>query len=114
MTLFTGQRAFIVQRLSALVVLAYLAGGALWLALGPTPTFAQWRAWSAQPLAAATVLLLAAAVFGHAWVGVRDVVIDYVRPLGLRVAVLGMAAATLAGLSTWTLLILVAHLLAVA
>ena len=111
MRLFSGQRAFVAQRLSALVVLAYLASGALWLAFGSATTFARWQAWSAQPLAAAALLLLAAAVLVHAWVGVRDVALDYVRPLALRLAVLGAAATVLAGLAAWTALILLSHVL---
>jgi succinate dehydrogenase / fumarate reductase membrane anchor subunit len=114
MRLFSGQRAFLLQRLSALVVLAYLAGGALWLALAPPVSFARWQAWSAQPLAAAALLVLAAAVFAHAWVGVRDVALDYVRPLALRLAVLGAVATLLAGLAGWTVLIVLSRVLAFA
>ena len=114
MRLFTGQQAFVVQRLSALIVLAYLAGGALWLAFGPAATFARWQAWSAQPLAATALLVLVAAVLAHAWVGVRDVALDYVHPLVLRLAVLGMAATVLVGLAAWTALILFSHVLSFA
>jgi hypothetical protein len=39
------------------------------------------------------------------------VVLDYVHPLGLRLAVLALAAAGLAGLALWTALILVNHAL---
>lgn len=111
MRLFTGQRAFVVQRLSALAMLAFLAGAALRLAFGTAPTFAQWQAWSAQPLAAAALLVLTAAVLAHAWVGIRDVALDYVRPLALRLAVLAAAAAALAGLGAWVLVVLAAHVL---
>lgn len=105
MRLFCGQRAFVAQRLSALVLLAYLAAAALRLAIGPPATFAQWQAWSARPLAAAALLLLAAAMLLHAWVGIRDVVLDYVHPLALRLALLGTAAAGLFALGMWTVLI---------
>jgi succinate dehydrogenase / fumarate reductase, membrane anchor subunit len=111
MRLFSGQRAFVLQRLSALLMLAYVAGAALWLALGPPATFAQWRAWSAHPLGAAALLLLSGAVLAHAWVGVRDVVLDYVKPIALRLAVLAGAGAGLVGLAGWTALILAANVL---
>ena len=111
MRLFSGQRAFVLQRLSALVLLAYLAAAALRLALGAPPTFAQWQAWSAQPWAAAALMLLAVAILAHAWVGLRDVALDYVKPLALRLAVLAAAAAALALLGAWTAFILVTHAL---
>ena len=113
MRLLSGQRAFVLQRLGALVMLAYLAGGALWLAFGPAPTFSRWQGWSAQPLAAVALLVLTAAVLGHAWVGLRDVALDYVRPLALRLAALGAVAVLLAGLAAWTTLIVFSHLFAI-
>ena len=111
MRVFSGQRAFVLQRLTALLLLAYDAGAALRLALGTPVMLAQWRAWVATPGGAALIALLAAALLLHAWVGVRDVVLDYVRPLGLRLAVLGTVAAALLFLGLWTALILVTHAL---
>jgi succinate dehydrogenase / fumarate reductase, membrane anchor subunit len=93
------------------VLLAYAAALALRLALGAPPALEQWRAWAATPTGAALIALLAAAILLHAWVGVRDVVLDYVHPLGLRLAVLGAAVAGLVFLGLWTALILVSHAL---
>jgi succinate dehydrogenase / fumarate reductase membrane anchor subunit len=112
MRLLSGHRAFLVQRLSAVALLASLAAGALRLAFGPPVTFAQWRAWSAQPLGASVLLLLAVAVLAHAWVGIRDVVLDYVHPAGLRLAVLFAVAAGLVSLAVWTAVILATHAMA--
>jgi succinate dehydrogenase / fumarate reductase membrane anchor subunit len=109
--LLSGQRAFVVQRLSALVLLAFVAAAALRIALGSPPTLAEWQAWTAQPLAAATLALLAAALFAHAWVGIRDVLLDYVKPLALRLGLLAAAALALLLLAGWTALILVSHAL---
>lgn len=111
MKVFAGQRAFVLQRLTALALLAYVAGWALRLALGPPVALEQWRDWAARPAGAALIGLLAAALLLHAWVGVRDVVLDYVRPLALRLAVLGAAATGLAFLGLWTAFILVSHAL---
>jgi len=108
---FSGRGAFVVQRLSALLLLAFLAGLALRLATGPSPTLVQWQAWSAQPQAAALLILVALTLIAHAWVGVRDVVLDYVRPAGWRPAVLAVAAAGLAWLAARTTYVLVLHAL---
>ncbi|HET7198291.1 MAG TPA: succinate dehydrogenase, hydrophobic membrane anchor protein, partial [Burkholderiales bacterium] len=81
------------------------------LAFGAPVALDAWRAWAARPAAAALIALLAAALLLHAWVGVRDVVLDYVHPLGVRLALFGALAATLLFLGLWTALILVAHAL---
>lgn len=107
----SGHRAFLLQRLSAVVLLGYLFAGALRVAFGPPVTFVQWQAWSAQPLGAAALLALALAVLAHAWVGIRDVVLDYVHLLWLRLSVLGAVAAGLALLALWTVLVLAIHMI---
>jgi succinate dehydrogenase / fumarate reductase membrane anchor subunit len=109
--IFSGQRAFVAQRVSALLMLACVAAVALRLAIGPAVTFAQWRAWVDHPLGAATLLLLGGALLIHAWVGTRDVVLDYVKPLALRFAVLSFVAAGLSVLAAWTAIIVVPHAL---
>lgn len=111
MSVFSGQRAFLLQRLTALVLLAGLAAAGGRLAFGAPVTLAQWQAWAAQPLAASLLLLGAAALFAHAWVGIRDVLLDYVHPLALRLAILALAAAGLVLLAAWTVLIVVSHAL---
>ena len=111
MRIFSGQRAFVLQRLTALVLLAYVAGAALRLAFGAPVALEGWRAFAARPGGAALIALLAAALLLHAWVGVRDVVLDYVHPLGVRLVVLGAVAAALLFLGLWTALILVSHAL---
>ncbi len=111
MRVFSGQRAFVLQRLTALVLLAYVAAALARLAFGAPVALEAWRTWAATPAGAALLALLAAAILLHAWVGVRDVALDYVHPLGLRLAVLGAAAAGLAFLGLWTALILVSHAL---
>ncbi|HXV09570.1 MAG TPA: succinate dehydrogenase, hydrophobic membrane anchor protein [Burkholderiales bacterium] len=111
MRLFSGQRAFVLQRLSALVVLAYLAAAALRVAFGAPVTLAQWQAWAAQPLGAALLLLAAAALIAHAWVGVRDIVLDYVHLFALRLGVLAAAVAGFALLAAWTGFIVLSHAL---
>lgn len=111
MRLFSGQRAFVAQRLSALALLAFVAGFGLRLAFGEAPSFERWQAWSAQPSGGAMLMILTGALVVHAWVGLRDVVLDYVHPTALRLALLGAAAAGLTGLAAWTFLILARHAL---
>lgn len=111
MRLLSGQRAFVLQRLSALALLAYAAAAALRLAFGAPVSLEQWQAWAARPAGAAALLILAAVVTAHAWVGARDVLLDYVRPFSLRLALLSMVATALAFLGAWTAFILVTHAL---
>ncbi len=102
----TGLRAWAVQRLSA----AYLAVFALVLAgrlvLAPPADVLAWRAWVATPWINAAFGLALAALLLHAWVGIRDVVLDYVHSVPLRLAVLAFVLLALAAYAWWGLRIL--------
>ncbi|MBK9245566.1 MAG: succinate dehydrogenase, hydrophobic membrane anchor protein [Burkholderiales bacterium] len=107
MRLLSGLRAWTVQRLSALLLtpLVLWMGGRLLYA--PPVDHAQWRALLADPAANVAVAGLFAALIAHAWVGLRDVVLDYVHARVLRAALLGAVAVGLAATGTVAALALV-------
>jgi succinate dehydrogenase / fumarate reductase, membrane anchor subunit len=79
-----GLRDWLVQRATALVVTAYLIVLAIRLAAAPPVDYDSWCAIFA-PLAMKVATLIAfGAVAWHAWIGMRDVWMDYVRPTALR------------------------------
>jgi len=90
-----GLRPWVWQRLSAVYLLAFVAYLAISLATLPAEA-AAWRAWVGEPWRAAAWTLFALAVGVHAWVGWRDVVLDYVPWAGLRMAMLSLAGFGLA------------------
>lgn len=48
--------------------------------------FAEWQALFAPLWMRLMMLLFTMALALHAWIGMRDILMDYVRPLGLRLA----------------------------
>lgn len=51
-------------------------------------------------------LLFAVSLAWHAWVGVRDIVMDYIKPDGLRLGLEVVSILVLAGYLGWTVQIL--------
>jgi len=47
-----------------------------------------------------------AALLAHAWVGVRDVLIDYVHAMAIRAALLGLVGLSLTAMGVWVVRIL--------
>jgi succinate dehydrogenase / fumarate reductase membrane anchor subunit len=76
------------------------------LALQPLHTFPQWHAWLAQTGTSVAFLTFSVALLSHMWVGLRDVLLDYVKPAGLRLSLLTAVALGLLGLGIWLLSIL--------
>jgi succinate dehydrogenase / fumarate reductase membrane anchor subunit len=103
---YTGLPAWLVQRASAVSMLLFLVFvlGALWL--HPRPSYVEWQAWMSRPGVSGLVLVFLAALLSHIWVGLRDVLLDYARPAGLRRLLLGALGAGLLGTAAWVLWIL--------
>ena len=103
----TGLRAWALQRVSAI----YLAGFFVYLlhyfAAAPAADYAAWRAWVAQPAVAVTMELGFLSLLIHAWVGVRDILIDYVHPPPIRLSLLFQFGFALAACGLWALQVII-------
>ncbi len=94
------------QRASAACMLLFVLFVLASLAYQPLRTFPQWHAWMARPVTSVAFLAFSAALLGHMWVGLRDVLLDYAKPAGLRDGLLVAVACGLLGIGVWLLWIL--------
>ncbi len=94
------------QRASAVGMLLFLVFVLVSMVAHPPVGHTQWRAWVARPGITLAFLLFFAALLSHLWVGLRDVLLDYAKPAGLRHALLALVAFGLLGLGGWVLAIL--------
>jgi succinate dehydrogenase / fumarate reductase membrane anchor subunit len=102
----SGTGWWLVQRFSAVVLL--LSGLILWLGFLQTPPL-DHAAWSAQFQHTAVKLLvwlLVASLCLHTWVGLRDVLMDYVKPLSIRLTLNLVFTMILVLCTVWTTAIL--------
>ncbi len=98
------------QRLSAVYLALYIAWILLRLMVAPPgnhQALQEWMSSLGMWLATAAFMLM---LLLHAWVGVRDVVLDYVKPTVLRLLVLAAVLAFLLACGLWALVVLVALL----
>jgi succinate dehydrogenase membrane anchor subunit len=99
----TGLRAWILQRISA-VYLGVCTPVLLWrFLIAPPGDYLTWRAWVALPWVSTGLLLYVSALIVHSWVGIRDVLIDYVHPLAIRITLLTLFGLMLLGSALWAL-----------
>lgn len=99
----TGLPAWWVQRVSALFILVLLLLSLVALWLVPRLSYLEWKAWVGNPGVTLALCAFFAALLAHMWVGLRDVLLDYARPAGLRRFLLFMLAAGLVGAAAWVL-----------
>jgi succinate dehydrogenase / fumarate reductase membrane anchor subunit len=101
-----GLRGWLVQRVSAVVMTVYAALFAAALASARPADHAAWKAFFAQGWMRIATLLFFASLFLHAWVGMRDILMDYVKPTGLRLALEVLVILVLVGCAGWAVQIL--------
>lgn len=82
-----GLRDWLVQRVTAVVMAVYTVFMAGCLLLGDHAGYAGWKQIFASTGAKTFTLLFLLSVFYHAWIGVRDIVMDYVKPASIRLMI---------------------------
>lgn len=101
-----GFRAWFVQRLSAVYLLASLLFIIVFLFINPVSSYEMWRSLFYSPVTNILVLLFFIAVMVHAWIGIRDVVIDYVHFAIARLFILILLMTFLMAMTIWITYIL--------
>ncbi len=106
-----GLFEWIVQRATAVIMAFYTLGLLLAVLFTSDLNYEQWVKFfnfevSVVPLGKILALLALLSLFYHAWVGVRDVLMDYIKPLGLRLGLQIFAVLWLVGSAVYTVQIL--------
>ena len=79
-----GLRDWLIQRVTAVVMAIYtLALSGYWL-MQPAIDYNAWTMFFSSDLVRTFTMLFLLSVFYHAWIGVRDIVMDYVKPALIR------------------------------
>lgn len=101
-----GLRDWLAQRITGLIMALYSVVLAVVLLSGQPITYAVWSDLFAQGWMRVATLLFAASLGWHAWVGVRDILMDYVKPTGLRLSLQVLVLLVIAGYVAWAIQIL--------
>jgi succinate dehydrogenase / fumarate reductase membrane anchor subunit len=101
-----GLRDWLAQRITAVIMLAYTAVILSALAGLPQLDYPHWKMlWQSPMVKYATVLFLVSLLI-HAWVGMRNIFMDYIKHPGLRLALYVLTIGALLVYAFWSLQIL--------
>jgi succinate dehydrogenase / fumarate reductase membrane anchor subunit len=79
-----GLRDWLVQRVTAVIMLAYTIGVVAFILLANGASFEAWQALFACTWVKVGTTIAILALLWHAWVGLRDIWMDYLQHVGLR------------------------------
>lgn len=101
-----GLRDWLAQRITAVVMAVYSLLMVFVLIRLPAVDFLHWKGlWSLPATRYSTVLFLLC-VYYHAWIGMRDIIMDYVKDPGLRLLFYVIVIAALVCYVVWSMQIL--------
>ena len=102
----SGLGAWTIQRLSAVYMVVFFCFALINFLLRETISYEAWLAWVSLPFNNIAIGLFVLSLLGHAWVGSRDIILDYVKPFYFRMIKLGGVAFLLIAMGLWALNVL--------
>jgi len=101
-----GMRDWLSQRVTAVAMALYTLALVVQLLVGAPLGYERWSAIFSQQWMRLATFVVIAALGVHAWVGVRDVLMDYVKPVWLRLTLQAATIVWLLGCVGWALQVL--------
>ena len=96
-----GWRDWLLQRVTAVVMLVYTLFFLAILIGLPQRDYEHWRAlWDLNVMRYATILFVLSLLL-HAWVGVRNIFMDYVKDTGVRLVLFVLVILALIAQGVW-------------
>lgn len=101
-----GLRDWLIQRFTAIILAVYTV---LLLIVSMTKSelsYGTWAGMFAEPWMKVATLLALLALIYHAWIGLRDIYMDYIKPTGVRLTLQVLTVLALLGYAFWAVVIL--------
>jgi len=101
-----GVGNFLLQRLTALILVAFFAVLGVRLLLAGSLDYVAWASIFVPVWMKVLTLVALLALLYHAWIGVKDIWMDYVKPVWLRLTLQTLTALWLLACAVWSVQIL--------
>ena len=101
-----GLRDWLAQRVTAVIMVIYTVIILSAVAGLPQMDYWQWKVLWQTPLVRLATVLFMASLLLHAWVGVRNIFMDYIKDPGLRLTLYVLVIGALLWYAVWSVQIL--------
>jgi succinate dehydrogenase / fumarate reductase membrane anchor subunit len=98
-----GLRPWMIQRISAVYIALFCVYLLTVIYTQDLTTFDNYLSWVSSPLNNIALGLFLITVLWHAWIGIRDIILDYVGNILVRVLMQTLVILTLIGSGLWGL-----------
>ena len=100
-----GLKDWLAQRVTAVFMALYTLFMAVALPIG-AGSYESWRGLMSNGLVRFASFLFIVSLCYHAWIGIRDIWMDYVKPVGIRLTLHVLTLLALVGYAGWAIQII--------
>lgn len=101
-----GWQDWLAQRVTAVIMVLFSAVIIGFFMFKSGVNYAEWKELFRSQLFRILALLFLFSVYYHAWIGIKDVLMDYVKPAGVRVTLQVAVLLFLLACSIWSVTII--------
>jgi len=101
-----GLRPWVIQRVSAVYIVLFILYATFSFYNSEVIAYESWKNWLYDPFNTTVVGVFVIALLFHVWIGMRDVILDYVHNIMLRIFILAILVGVLIGCGLWIFRIL--------
>jgi succinate dehydrogenase / fumarate reductase membrane anchor subunit len=101
-----GMRDWLAQRLTAILMAVFTVVLLVSFLTGQNFSYEGWAGLFARQWFKLFTMVTFFGLFYHVWVGIRDIWMDYVKPVGIRLTLQTLTVLWLLGCAAWTVQIL--------
>jgi succinate dehydrogenase / fumarate reductase membrane anchor subunit len=101
-----GLRDWLIQRVTAVVMAAFILLLAAMLLISPPHDYASWKAIFGNRWMRIASFLFLVSLYWHAWIGMRNILMDYVHAIGIRLTLQILVILSLLFYTIWSVEIL--------
>ena len=101
-----GLKDWVIQRATAIIMALYTVIFLVRVSIVGANSFEAWRGVFANGFMKYATFLFFVSLFYHAWIGIRDIWMDYIKPDGVCLLLMIATAAALVGYAGWAAQIL--------
>ncbi len=101
-----GWQDWLAQRVTAVIMVLFSIVFIGFFVVHGSVNYGQWKTLFSSQLFRVLALLFLFSVFYHAWIGIRDVLMDYIKPTGIRLTAQVAVLLFLISCAIWSVAIL--------
>ncbi len=101
-----GLRDWMAQRVTALLMALFTIVLIIQVLVGEPVSYDKWAGIFSQQWMKFLTFVVILSILYHAWVGVRDIFMDYIKPVGIRLGLHVFAIVWLLGCAGWAIQVL--------